>query len=179
MVSLNITGTHNSSAEHGEFYEINRHLSWSHSKGKLKFETQLSSDQLTLFFCCIFGMIHPSQLYKRLVRRYDGGPPKTYRSNTVKTSGGMTGRLGIRILEHEALRFHGNHVRCNGFSRWQAVAPVGGQRCLTWHLVKLAGDLTRPISPKWWWKVREMGPLISGKSRLVKYYNLARWHPWN
>ncbi len=20
-------------------------------------------------------------------------------------------------------------------------------------------DLTRPISPKWWWKVREMGPL--------------------
>ena len=40
-------------------------------------------------------------------------------------------------------------------------------------------DLTRPISPKWWWIVREMGPLISGKSRLVKYYNLARMmSPW-
>ena len=25
---------------------------------------------------------------------------------------------------------------------------------------------------------REMGPLISGKSRLMKYYNLARWK-WN
>ena len=34
------------------------------------------------------------------------------------------------------------------------------------------------LPPKWWWKVREMGPLISGKSRLVKYYNLARFTGW-
>ncbi len=34
---------------------------------------------------------------------------------------------------------------------------------------------TTDFPPKWWWKVREMGPLISGKSRLVKYYDLARW----
>ena len=30
-------------------------------------------------------------------------------------------------------------------------------------------DLTRPISSKRWRIGREMGPLISGKSRLVKY----------
>ena len=35
-------------------------------------------------------------------------------------------------------------------------------------LVKLARDLTRPISPKWW--LSKGIPLISGKSRLVKYY---------
>ena len=33
-------------------------------------------------------------------------------------------------------------------------------------------DLTRPIFPKWWFS--KGNPLISGKSRLVKYYNLAR-----
>ena len=33
-------------------------------------------------------------------------------------------------------------------------------------------DLTRP-HPKWWF--RKGHPLISGKSRLVKYYNLARY----
>ena len=33
-------------------------------------------------------------------------------------------------------------------------------------------DLTRP-HPKWWFS--KGNPLISGKSRLVKYYNLARW----
>ena len=43
-------------------------------------------------------------------------------------------------------------------------------------------DLTRP-HPKWWFS--NGNPLISGKSRLVKYYNLARYyvrnqkHPWN
>ena len=40
------------------------------------------------------------------------------------------------------------------------------------NLVKLARDLTRPISTKWWFS--KGNPLISGKSRLVKYYNLAR-----
>ena len=35
-------------------------------------------------------------------------------------------------------------------------------------------DLTRPGPQKCSWG-REMGPLISGKSRLVKYYNLARY----
>ncbi len=33
-------------------------------------------------------------------------------------------------------------------------------------------DVTRP-HPKWWFS--KGNPLISGKSRLVKYYNLARW----
>ena len=33
-------------------------------------------------------------------------------------------------------------------------------------------DLTRP-HPKWWFS--KGNPLISGKSRLVKYYNLARY----
>ena len=37
-------------------------------------------------------------------------------------------------------------------------------------LVKLARDLTRPISPKWWFS--QGNPLISGKSRLVKYYSI-------
>ena len=34
-------------------------------------------------------------------------------------------------------------------------------------------DLTRPISPKWWFS--EGNPLISGKSGLVKYHNLPRF----
>ncbi len=38
-------------------------------------------------------------------------------------------------------------------------------------LVKLARDLTRPISPKWWFS--KGNPLISGNSRSVNYYNLA------
>ena len=41
-------------------------------------------------------------------------------------------------------------------------------------LVKFHRDLTRPMGPPNDGLVREMGPLISGKSRLVKYYNLAR-----
>ena len=36
-------------------------------------------------------------------------------------------------------------------------------------------DLTRP-HPKWWFN--QGNPLISGKSRLVKYYNLIRCHYW-
>ena len=32
-------------------------------------------------------------------------------------------------------------------------------------------DLTRPISPKWWFS--KGNPLISGKSRLVKYYSIC------
>ena len=36
-------------------------------------------------------------------------------------------------------------------------------------------DLTRP-HPKWWFS--KGNPLISGKSRLVKYYNLARIIPF-
>ena len=35
-------------------------------------------------------------------------------------------------------------------------------------------DLTRP-HPKWWFS--KGNPLISGKSRVVKYYNLARYTP--
>ena len=47
---------------------------------------------------------------------------------------------------------------------------------VSWCLVKLARDLTRfPIYPQKvaFWK-RNGTPAISGKSRLVKYYNLAR-----
>ncbi len=36
-------------------------------------------------------------------------------------------------------------------------------------------DLTRP-HPKWWFS--KGSPLISGKSRLVKYYNLTRYYAW-
>ena len=39
------------------------------------------------------------------------------------------------------------------------------------HLWSNYSDLTRP-HPKWWFS--KGNPLISGKSRLVKYYNLAR-----
>ena len=41
------------------------------------------------------------------------------------------------------------------------------------YLVKLARDLTRPIYPKWWFS--KGNPLCLGKSRLVKYCNLARY----
>ena len=40
------------------------------------------------------------------------------------------------------------------------------------NLVKLAPDLTRPKIPKWWYS--KGNPLISGKPKLAKYYNLAR-----
>ena len=49
---------------------------------------------------------------------------------------------------------------------------VRGVKIDTMNLVKLARDLTRP-HPKWWFS--KGIPLISGKSRLVKYFNLARW----
>ena len=39
-----------------------------------------------------------------------------------------------------------------------------GQRKSRPHTIK---------NPKWWFS--KGNPLISGKSRLVKYYNLARW----
>ena len=35
-------------------------------------------------------------------------------------------------------------------------------------------SLTRPISLKWWFSKGNGTPVISVKSRLVKYYNLAR-----
>ena len=41
------------------------------------------------------------------------------------------------------------------------------------YLVKLARGLTRPISPKWWFS--KGNPLCLGKSKLVKYCNLARY----
>ena len=57
--------------------------------------------------------------------------------------------------------------------------PSGGDRCFWWMaslVVKFARDRKHdPISPKWWWIVREMiFPYISGKFRLVKYYHFAR-----
>ena len=51
---------------------------------------------------------------------------------------------------------------------WQGVGMVLGGNTLIWSNY---GDLTRP-HPKWWFS--EGNPLISGKPRLVKYYNLAR-----
>ena len=45
-------------------------------------------------------------------------------------------------------------------------------------LVKLCARPHTTWVPKWWWKVRAEIPLfqdISGKSRLVKYFNLVRW----
>ena len=44
------------------------------------------------------------------------------------------------------------------------------ERSSSMDLVKFHRDLTRPISPKWWFSKRN--PLISGKSRLVKYYSI-------
>ena len=42
------------------------------------------------------------------------------------------------------------------------------------HLVKLARDLTRPKNHPKGSVLEGKSPAISGKSRLVKYYNLAR-----
>ena len=55
---------------------------------------------------------------------------------------------------------------------------VKGVRLCNFTIMKLPlgakEGSTRPTwASKWWWKVREMAPLISGKSRLVKYDNLA------
>ena len=48
---------------------------------------------------------------------------------------------------------------------------VDGEGLLTPIILANYSDLTRP-HPKWWFS--KGNPLISGKSRLVKYYNLAR-----
>ncbi len=47
-----------------------------------------------------------------------------------------------------------------------------GKDLLKWFFCSNYSDLTRP-HPKWWFS--KGNPLISGKSRLVKYYNLARF----
>ena len=39
-------------------------------------------------------------------------------------------------------------------------------------LVKLARDLTRPETPKWWFSTGNATPKISGKPRFVKYYSI-------
>ena len=63
-----------------------------------------------------------------------------------------------------------------GLIRWILVK----WRITTWlgffgrKTIKLARDLTRPKAPKWCFSKGNL--LISGKSRLVKYYNLARNH---
>ncbi len=44
--------------------------------------------------------------------------------------------------------------------------------CCRTYIWSNYSDLTRP-HPKWWFS--KGNPLISGKSRLVKYYNLARY----
>ena len=58
---------------------------------------------------------------------------------------------------------------------WGKVWPLGFLGLIV--LVKLARDLTRRFSPQKvaFWKGN---PLISGKCRLVKYYNLARLLVW-
>ncbi len=62
--------------------------------------------------------------------------------------------------------------RSRSIQRTEVILPCF-EHIVSWDLVKLARDLTRPISPKWWFSKGNL--LISGKSRLVKYYNLARW----
>ena len=62
-------------------------------------------------------------------------------------------------------------------SRKTGLCRIGLQRCCTTRDEEdrggeeRTGDLTRP-HPKWWFG--KGNPLISGKPRLVKYYNLAR-----
>ena len=65
--------------------------------------------------------------------------------------------------------------KANVANNWQSEDAMASRlhKIKYWKvLVKLVRDLTRPISPKWWFS--KGNPLISGKSRLVKYYNLAR-----
>ena len=53
--------------------------------------------------------------------------------------------------------------RINGWDQW-LITPIWSNY----------SDLTRP-HPKWWFS--KGNPLISGKSSLVKYYNLTRIYP--
>ena len=57
--------------------------------------------------------------------------------------------------------------------KWNDVCFDGNANRKAWKAIKVwsnYSDLTRP-HPKWWFSKGH--PLISGKSRLVKYYNLA------
>ena len=60
---------------------------------------------------------------------------------------------------------------------WQSKQDLHWHRCswnrwvTRWPIWSNYSDLTRP-HPKWWFS--KGNPLISGKPRLVKYYNLAR-----
>ena len=49
---------------------------------------------------------------------------------------------------------------------------LGAPQAITHMIWSNYSDLTRP-HPKWWFS--KGIPIISGKSRLVKYYNLARY----
>ena len=63
----------------------------------------------------------------------------------------------------------------NPFSQRISRKKISPEICLEYNNSGqiIATENTTDLPPKWWWIVREMGPLISGKSRLVKYYNLA------
>ena len=77
-----------------------------------------------------------------------------------------------------------NSVQPNDMAEAVAAHQVRGRNLrnqLTERIWSNYSDLTRP-HPKWWFSKGML--LISGKSRLVKYYNLARrmvtpLHPWN
>ena len=68
-------------------------------------------------------------------------------------------------------------VCCSGWGDVQPSTMMFTGTMISIYLVKFHRDLTRPQTPNGG-LVREMGPLISGKSRLVKYYkyyNLGRY----
>ena len=65
------------------------------------------------------------------------------------------------------VQVHHCHDRCALNCFFKAFLVIGGV-VLFWSNYS---DLTRP-HPKWWFS--KGNPLISGTSRLVKYYNLAR-----
>ena len=64
--------------------------------------------------------------------------------------------------------------KCGSFSNARPQAtPSGRAGALIRRKRSNYSDLRGP-HPKWWFS--EGNPLISGKSRLVKYYNLTRYH---
>ena len=62
----------------------------------------------------------------------------------------------------------------DALSAISASGEVGSDALEAWVIFRWLNysDLTRPIYPKWWFS--QGNSLISGKSRLVKYFNLAR-----
>ena len=81
-------------------------------------------------------------------------------------------RIDLRLVNRESKPAFLFRKQCSFVN--EDVNLIGSMQSVSTFMLSIwsnYSDLTRP-HPKWWFS--KGNPIISGKSRLVKYYNLAR-----